>query len=239
MDYRVRTHVSAPLIVWACGIRRRDAGKTRRNGMNIEGRMLCWGRSLTRRGVHGEGQRWMRKRQFTAARFVHVREALMPLIETEVRQLKQTKVQRQKVENSLDTIGPNEVRRKEAEKTTCPPPRYSGVERRLHHRLGGIRHGVILLLRKRGWAMGSNGERNRATDYGDYSQIGTDYGNADDSSLLCVNLRGYRFVDRVERQSQAPSTVGQRRQSFRSRCHCSGSRLRMPSGVRMASRESS
>jgi len=45
----------------------------------------------------------------------------MLLIETEVRQLKQTKAQRRKVMNSLDTIGPNEVRRKEAEKIRVHP----------------------------------------------------------------------------------------------------------------------
>ena len=57
--------------------------------------------------------------------------------------------------------------------------------------------------------MGSNGERNRATDCGDYPQIGTDYGRPlTISVLLCANpqliyvICGNRFVARSERQSQ-------------------------------------
>ena len=77
-------------------------------------------------------------------RFVHVRKALMLLIETEFRTQECTKVHGQKAVNSLDTIDPNEFRSKKAEKITCPPPISCGVGRRLHHRLWGIRHGVIL-----------------------------------------------------------------------------------------------
>ena len=73
-----------------------------------------------------------------------MRKALMPLIETEFRYKSCRSVQAGKVQMSTGSIDRNEFRSKKTENNTCPPPRYSGVGRGLHHRLGGIRHGVIV-----------------------------------------------------------------------------------------------